>query len=324
MSAPAIDIPPELAPESRRIMERGIELGLLTSDAATVEEVRAESVKERELMAAPPALERIEDVEIAGPAGPLPLRVYRPPGEPPFPTILFVHGGGWIVGDLDHADVDCRCLALDTGALLVSVGYRLAPEHPFPAGLEDALAAAEWVAAEAARLGGDPARITVAGDSAGGNLAAALCLLAARGGGPRIAHQLLIYPATDCAFETESYRRYAEGYWLEREAMRWFWELYVGDPGRGADALASVLRAPDLRGLPPATIVTAGCDVLRDEGEAYGKRLREAGVPVDLRRYAGQLHGFWSCGGVTSLPRRVNAELAAAVAAPPRAARLRD
>jgi acetyl esterase len=315
--APPPAIPADLAPESRAIMRRGIELGLLDAEAGSVGELRALSARERELMAAPPPVASVRDLEIEGPAGRIPLRIYRPAGEPPLRTILFAHGGGWVVGTLDHADVDCRCLALDTGSVLVSVGYRLAPEHPFPAGLVDAFAAAEWLAVEAAGLGGDPDRIAVAGDSAGGNLAAALCLLSARRGGPRFAHQLLVYPITDHSFDTSSYRRFAEGYWLEREAMRWFWELYVGDTGRAADPLASVLRAPDLRGLPPATIVTAGCDVLRDEGEAYGARLREAGVPVDVRRYPGQIHGFWSCGGVTSLPREVNAEVAAAIAAAP-------
>ena len=313
------EIPPDLAPESRAIMQRAIELGMFDVEVETVEQVRAEAVKERQLMAAPPALERIDDVEIPGPDVPIRMRVYRPAGTPPFPVILFVRGGGWVAGDLDYADVDCRCLAVDTGSLLVSVDYRLAPEHLFPAGLEDVHAAAEWVAVAAADLGGDPTRLTVAGDSAGGNLAAALCLLAARRGGPPITHQLLIYPITDCSFETGSYGDFAEGYWLEREDMRWFWSLYLREPEQATDALASVLRSPDLRGLPPATIVTAGCDVLRDEAEAYAERLRADGVPAEVRRYAGQIHGFWSCGGVTPIPRQVNAEIAAAVARPPSA-----
>jgi len=288
------------------VFRRAIELGLLDADARSVEELRAQAPKERALMGPPPPLETVEDVTIEGPGGPLPLRIYRPPGEPPFPVVLFLHGGGWVVGDLDHADVDCRCLALDTGSLLVSVDYRLAPEHPFPAGLEDAHAAALWLRTAAAALGGDADRMTVAGDSAGGNLGAALCVLSAARGGPPIAGQLLIYPATDCRFESGSYEEFAEGYWLERAGMRWFWDLYLSQPEQAADPLASVLRAPDLRGLPRATIVTAGCDVLRDEAEAYGERLEAAGVPVSVRRYPGQLHGFWSCGAISSLPREVN------------------
>ena len=294
-------------------MERAIELGLVPDEITTVEEARAKEVRDRALMGEPPPVAAVDDVAIDGPGGPLPLRIYRPAGEPPFYTILYIHGGGWVLGSIDHADVDCRYLALDTGSLVVSVGYRLAPEHKFPAGLDDVFAAAEWTAAELSGLGGDPARLAVAGSSAGGNLAAALCLLAARRGGPRISHQVLIYPVTDFSFDTASYRDFAEGYWLEQEDMRWFWGQYLETPDQGIDPLASILRAPDLAGLPPATILTAGCDVLRDEAGAYGERLREAGVPVALRPYPGQLHGFWSCGAVTSLPRRVNDDIAAAL-----------
>jgi len=308
-----VHIPADLAPESRAIMERAIELGLIPDEITTVEEARAKELRDRALMAEPRPVEAVDDVAIDGPGGPVPLRIYRPPGEPPFPGVLYIHGGGWVLGSIDHADVDCRALALDTGSLVVSVGYRLAPEHKFPAGLDDVFAAAEWTAAELPGLGGEPERLAVVGSSAGGNLAAALCMLAAQRGGPRIAHQVLIYPVTDFSFDTASYRDFAEGYWLELEDMRWFWGHYLETPDQGADPLASVLRAPDLAGLPPATILTAGCDVLRDEAEAYGERLREAGVPVTVRTYPGQLHGFWSCGAVTSLPRRVNADIAAAL-----------
>jgi acetyl esterase len=309
----SVHIPSDLAPESRAIMERAIELGLIPDEITTVEEARAKEVRDRALMAEPPSLDAVEDVAIDAPGGPVPLRIYRPAGEPPPSTILYIHGGGWVLGSIDHADVDCRCLARDTGSLVISVGYRLAPEHKFPAGLDDVFAAAEWAAAHAGEHGSDPGRLALVGSSAGGNLAAALCLLAAQRGGPRIAHQVLIYPVTDFCFDTASYRDYAEGYWLELEDMRWFWDHYLETPEQGADPLASVLRARDLSGLPPATILTAGCDVLRDEAEAYGERLREAGVPVTLRPYPGQLHGFWSCGAVTSLPRRVNADIGAAL-----------
>jgi acetyl esterase len=309
----SVHIPPDLAPESRAIMERAMELGLVPDEITTVEAARAKEVGERALMAEPPPLEAVEDVVIDGPGGPVPLRIYRPAGEPPLPTLVHMHGGGWVLGNLDHADVDCRCLAADTGSLVVSVGYRLAPEHKFPAGLDDVFAAAEWTAAEIDGRGGDPEHLAVSGSSAGGNLAAALCMLAARSGGPRIEHQVLIYPVTDHSFDTASYRDFAEGYWLELADMRWFWGHYLETPDQGADPLASILRAPDLSGLPPATILTAGCDVLRDEAEAYGERLREAGVPVAVLPYPGQLHGFWSCGAVTSLPRRANAAIAAAL-----------
>jgi acetyl esterase len=309
----SVHIPSDLAPESRAILERAIELGIVPDEITTVEAARAKEVRERALMPEPPSLAAVADVAVEGRDGPVPLRIYRPAGEPPFPTLMYIHGGGWVLGSIDHADVDCRFLALDTGSVVVSVGYRLAPEHKFPAGLDDVVAAAEWTASQVGDHGGDPARLAVVGSSAGGNLAAALCLLAGQRGGPRIDHQVLIYPVTDFSFDTTSYRDFAEGYWLELADMRWFWGHYLETPDQGADPLASILRAPDLSGLPPATILTAGCDVLRDEAEAYGERLRAARVSVTLLPYPGQLHGFWSCGAVTSLPRRANADIAAAL-----------
>jgi acetyl esterase len=307
-------LPTDLAPESRAIMERAGELGLLDAEADGIAELRELSKRERALFAEPPDLPRVRDAELDGPASRLPARVYTPPGEGSFATLVFFHGGGWVVGDLGHADVDCRCLCRDTGALVISVGYRLAPEDPFPAAVEDCYAALEWAAREAAGFGGDPERLVVGGDSAGGNLAAVVALAARERGGPAISHQVLIYPVTDCAFDTPSYEAFADGYWMSREDMRWVWECYIGEElAHADDPLASVLRAPDLTGLPPAVVVTAGCDVLRDEGNRYAKRLSEAGVPVTLLEYPGQIHGFWSCGGVTTLPAEVNARIAAAL-----------
>jgi acetyl esterase len=294
-------------------MARADELGLLDAEAETVAELRELSRLERALAAEAPSLP-VRDFEIRGPDSPLPVRVYTPPGRPPFRMVVFFHGGGWVVGDLDQADVDCRCLCADTGSIVVSVGYRLAPEHRFPAGPEDCYAGLEWAASEAGALGGDSGRLAVGGDSAGGNLAAAVALLARDRGGPAVSHQILIYPVTDCSFDTGSYLAFARGYWLTRDDMRWMWESYLGDGLDAAnDPRASVLRAPDLSGLPPAVVVTAGCDVLRDEGVAYAERLRAAGVPVRLLPYAGQVHGFWSCGGVTPLPREVNGRISAAL-----------
>ena len=294
-------------------MERARVLGLLDAEAATIAELRELSRREAALFAEPPQVAELREVEIAGPEAPLVLRVYVPPGEPPFRPVVFIHGGGWVVGDLDQSDVDCRCLCLDTRSLVVSVGYRLAPEHRFPAGLEDCYSAFEWVAAEAGTLGGDRERLVVAGDSAGGNLAAAVALMARERSGPGIERQILIYPITDCSFDTESYVQFAEGYWLERDDMRWMWENYLGEGASGDDPRASVLRASDLSGLPDAVIVTAGCDVLRDDGAEYAERLREAGVSVELMEYPGQIHGFWSCGAISSLPRDVNARIAVAL-----------
>lgn len=292
-------------------MLRADELGLLHAEADGVAELRELSRRERGLYAQPPELPDVRDLELQGPASRLPARVYRPPGARPFSTIVFFHGGGWVVGDIEQSDVDCRGLCVDTGALVISVGYRLAPEAPFPDALDDCYAAVEWAAREASRVGGDPERLSVCGESAGGNLAAAVALVARERGGPAIAHQVLIYPVTDCTFDTPSYAAFADGYWLSGEDMRSMWEWYLGEGLAGAaDPRASVLRAPDVSGLPPAVIVTAGCDVLRDEGNAYAQRLSDAGVPVTLLEYPGQIHGFWSCGGVTALPREVNGRIA--------------
>lgn len=312
MSSPSLDpIPPGLAPESRAIFAMAGELGLLDYDTGTVAGLRALTRAERPMLGEAPELSHIENREIGSPGGPLPIRIYRPPGETPERAILWLHGGGWVVGDLDQADNDCRGLCLETGSTVVSVGYRLAPEHPFPAGLEDAYAALGWLAE---RLAGEPVapQLVVGGDSAGGNLAAALCLMARARGGPRIKHQLLVYPVTGCGCDTTSYREFAEGYLLTRETMLRFWTLYAGaqDP---RDPLASVLLAPAPSGLPAATFVVAGCDVLRDDAEAYAERLAGAGVAVRVLRYPGQLHGFWSYRGASKIAADVNAEIRASL-----------
>lgn len=307
---PAFAVPDDLAPESRAIVTRMADLGLLDQEVTTVEELRRLTLQEAPLLGTGPPLDRIEDDLIETSEGPLPVRIYHPP-SPPARAILWLHGGGWVVGDLDFADAGCRALCLDTGSLVVSVGYRLAPEHPFPAGLEDAYAAVRWTADHLAR--GPESPLVVAGDSAGGNLAAALCLVARERGVPRIDHQLLLYPATDRDFGTISYRQFAEGYVLTREMMRWCWDLYTGGPDTARHMHASVLLAPSMRGLPPATIVIAGSDVLRDDGLAYAARLHAEEVPVDVLRYPGQLHGFWSCLGVTDVGRSVNAQIRASL-----------
>ena len=314
MSAPAPEAPADLAPESRAVFARMTELGLFDLEFETVAQMRAVAPAEEPLMGRKPAVERVEEVEIETAAGALALRVYHPPDRPRR-TILWLHGGGWVLGDLDHTDGDARGLCRDTGSTVVSVDYRLAPEHPFPAGLEDAYATLAWLDAD---LGSGSGRrpLVVGGDSAGGNLSAALCLLARSRGGPAIDRQLLIYPVTDCGCDTGSQRRFAEGYLLTREVMERFWRLYAGGGAGGRDPLASVLRAPDLGGLPPATLVLAGCDVLHDEGEEYGERLVAARVPVDVLRYPGQVHGFWTYAGVADMARTVNAQIRASFEQP--------
>jgi acetyl esterase len=300
------EIPPGLAPGSRATFAEMARLGLLEgAKAATVEEIRRSAAEEGPLWGEPPQVARVEDHRIDTSTGQLPLRVYWPGGRAER-AILWIHGGGWVVGDLSHCEVDCRRLCVETSSLVVAVEYRLAPEHPFPAGLEDCRAALDWLAGELGTTY-SPRELVVGGDSAGGNLTAALCLLARQRGGPAIGQQLLVYPVADDDFETGSYREFGEDYVLTEDSMRLFWRSYVGEGE--APELAAVLRAPDLRGLPPATFVIAGCDVLRDEAESYAARLAEAAVPVDVLRYPGELHGFWSYGAVSEMPRLVNADV---------------
>ena len=241
-----------------------------------------------------PQIGAVRDVLIEG-AQAIPLRVYRPPGVSDsrrLPVLVYFHGGGWVIGDLETHDVLCRQLTAEAGVSVIAVDYRLAPEHKFPAAADDAWAATRWIAAHAAELGVDADRLAVGGDSAGGNLAAVVALLAREAGGPRIALQILLYPVTDLVSESQSYADLADGYMLTRDSMRWFRAQYLATEQDAADWRVSPLRAPSLAGLPPALVVTAGYDPLRDEGEAYARRLREAGVSVDAVSFGGMIHGF--------------------------------
>ncbi|WP_126661751.1 alpha/beta hydrolase [Haloterrigena salifodinae] len=238
-------------------------------------------------------LESVEDRTIDGPAGDLLIRVYQPAGETPRPTICYFHGGGFVVGSVDEHDDTCRKLAAETGYTVASVEYRLAPEHPFPAALEDCYAALEWVDDEIETLGGDRDRIVLAGDSAGGNLATATSLLSRDRGGVEPAHQLLIYPITGDITETDAYEENADGYFLERETMEWFDDCYFGREIDRGNVYARPRLAADLSGLPPATVVTAGFDPLRDDGARYAERLEADGVPVTHYHYDDMIHGFF-------------------------------
>jgi len=243
----------------------------------------------------------IDDFELPGADGqPVRARAYTPrdAGAGALPLLIWLHGGGWVTGDLDSHDATCRTLANSAGCKVIAVDYRLAPEHKFPAGLNDCYASLQWIAAHAEDLGIDPRRIVISGDSAGGNLAASVALMARDRGGPALAFQLLVYPVTHHAFDTPSYRTYGEGYLLSEEGMRWNWNHYLPDAAAGLDPLASPLLAPDLRGLPPALVIVAECDPLADESEAYAKRLAEAGVAVECKRYDGMLHAFFTLGQV--------------------------
>lgn len=247
---------------------------------------------------------KVEDRKIPGPAGDIPVRVYTPvaAGSGALPVLVYFHGGGWVIGDLDTHDALCRSFANEAGCKVVAVDYRLAPEHRFPAAADDSYAAVKWVEANAAGIGVDPTRIAVAGDSAGGNLAAVVSQLAQAAKGPRIAFQLLIYPVTDTNIDTGSYRDNAEGYFLERDGMVWFFDHYLDGANRDDPRIAP-LKAASLAGLPRAYVVTAGFDPLRDEGRAYAEALKMAGVPTEYVHYEGMIHGFFNLQGAFDVSR---------------------
>jgi len=278
----------------------------------TAREMAAEGLKLVGGEAEPVA--RVENIDVPGPGGSIPVRVYANESAGARPGLVFFHGGGWVVGDINVYDVVCRAIARRSGAVVVSVDYRLAPEHKFPAAVDDSYAATVWVYENAARLGFDSHRLAVGGDSAGGNLATVMALKCRDNGGPALALQVLVYPVTNLqSFDTQSHREFADGYYLTGPLMEWFRALYLARPEDGANIHASPLLAPDLRGLPPALVITAECDVLRDEGEAYGKRLQEAGVPTTCTRYPGMIHPFFSMPGVITQARKAIEQVAAAL-----------
>jgi len=295
-----------LDPEVITLLAQLEQAGYPDLETSTLEEPRAASVFPP---ADPPTpVGAVEERQVPG--ADIAVRLYFPEGSGPHPLVMFFHGGGWVVGDLDSHDETVRRLCAGSGAAFASVGYRLAPEAPFPAALEDCYAATAWAADLAPTLGLDPARIAVAGDSAGGNLAAALCLLARERGGPGISHQVLVYPVTGADLNTASYREHGEGLFLTRAMMQWFWDQYVPDPAARSNPLAAPL-AGHAAGLPPATILTAEYDPLRDEGAAYARHLEAAGVPVAYRNFPGMIHGFLGMTGVLGQAETAQAWLCA-------------
>jgi acetyl esterase len=245
----------------------------------------------------------VRDIEVPSPAGAVPVRVYRPGDGGSLPVVVFFHGGGWTIGGIDEYDPIARRVANACGALVVSVGYRLAPEHPHPAALDDCWAVTAWVAEHAAEIGGDSSRFALMGDSAGGNIAAVLALRCAREGGPHPALQVLVYPVVDCDFDTQSYHENGDGYLLDTAQMRWFFDCYARGGSNPGDPTISPLRAADLRSgdlraVAPAFVLTAQYDPLRDEGEAYAAALGASGADVSLTRYDGMIHAFFGLGAV--------------------------
>jgi acetyl esterase/lipase len=280
-------------PQAQALLDQFAALGGQPLSSMSVPDARRAMETLASMRAAPPPIQSAVDRHIAGPAGEIPLRIYRPSAPAPLPLLVYFHGGGWVLGGIKTHDGVCRELANGAGCVVVSVDYRLAPEHKFPAAAEDCYAATQWAAAHAAELGADAKRLAVGGDSAGGNLAAVVPQMARDRGGPPIIFQLLVYPATDAAFDTPSYRDNAEGYLLTTGDMRWFWNHYLNGPADAANPVASPLRAERLTGLPAALVITAEFDPLRDEGEQYAHKLEAAGVPARLTRYDGMIHGFF-------------------------------
>ncbi|MDD3895097.1 MAG: alpha/beta hydrolase [Syntrophomonadaceae bacterium] len=243
----------------------------------------------------PIPFQNIQNTEIPGPAGNIPIRIYTPDDPRPMPVIVFYHGGGWVAGSLNTHENVCRKLAKGSNAIVISVAYRLAPEYPFPAGIDDSYAALQWVAENAGSFGGDATRIAVAGDSAGGNFAAIVTQMARDNNGPAITAQALIYPATNFSdFDTESYQQNGTGYMLLKENMEMYRDMYLPQKEDWYDPKASPLLAQDFAGLPPAIIITAEFDPLRDDGEAYAAKLKAAGVPTEEVEYKGFVHAFLS------------------------------
>jgi acetyl esterase len=308
-------------PQCRLVLDAIASMGMPEMWEVPVDKLRAMTAKQRAMMPpGPDAL--VEDRVVPTPHADVPVRIYRPPGTGSIadglklPALLWFHGGGWVLGSIAESDADCRSLATLAGVCVVSVEYRMAPEHVFPAAADDCYAVTTWVAANAAALGIDPARLAVGGDSAGGNLAAAVSLMLRDRSGPSLRFVLAVYPVTDLgSMDTPSYRENAEGYFLTRKTMQWFRAQYTPNEADRDDPRASPLRADDLHGLPPALVITAEYDPLRDEGEAYAARLKEAGVSVTQSRYDGAFHGFFSLHAFVDLAKRAHEEAGTALRA---------
>ena len=302
-----------LDPQAQRVIDAMAALNLKPVEESTPAEAR-ESIRTRTAALGPfPDVAAVVDHRVPVSGGEIIVRAYSPGGPGPHPALVYYHGGGWVIGDLYTHDGLWRSITNAARCAVLSVDYRLAPESKYPVAVEDSYAALLWIVANAERLGIDRRRIAVGGDSAGGNLATVMALVARDRKGPRLALQVLIYPVTDHDLDTRSYLENATGYVLTRDGMRWFWNHYLAREAQGREPYASPLRAPSLAGLPPALVITAEYDPLCDEGEAYAARLRDAGVPVTLTRYPGMFHGFVRMTNILDKARTALDEIASSV-----------
>ncbi len=300
-----------LDPQAQYVLEQLASLGLPPNHTVSPEQARING--QMRARAAGQEVAKVEDRLIPGLGPEIPARIYTPEGPGPFPILVWFHGGGWVVGDLDTADGTARHLTVGAGCVTVSVDYRLAPETKFPGAADDCYAATVWAAQNVAQLNADASRIAVWGDSAGGNLAAVVSQMVRDRGGPSLAFQLLVYPVTDRNFDTDSYRQNAEGYLLTKDGMEWYWDHYLRDPAEARQAYAAPLQANDFSHLPAALVITAEFDPLRDEGEAYAQRLQAAGVATKYSRYDGMIHGFFGMSAVLDQGKQAVDEAAAAL-----------
>lgn len=301
-----------LDPQAARVLEAAEKSGLPPLETLSPAEARRQYEKGAALLGGQqPAVFSVRDIEAPGPLGPIPLRVYVPrdPASEALPLLVYIHGGGYVIGSRDSHDVPCRHLALGGDCIVVSVDYRMAPEHPYPQPVDDCWAAVNWIADNAATLGACPDRIAIGGDSAGGNLATVMCLKAREAGTPSFVYQLLIYPGTDKSRSQASHTELAQGYRLTRPLLDWFMGHYFsGDAVRADDPYASPLQAEDLSGLPPALVISAGYDPLRDEDIAYHEKLRAHGTPSVHLHYPGMIHGFINMTAALDVARECLAE----------------
>ena len=293
------------------VMEQVAALGFPPSHTVSAQEARS-NAKARP-RGKGPNVHKVEDIKIPSAAGPIPARIYTPSNETSLPVLVWFHGGGWVVGDLESADATARHLCNESSSVIISIDYRLAPETKFPGASDDCYTATQWVSENASSLNADPDKIAVGGDSAGGNLAAVVSLMARDKQGPKIGFQLLVYPVTEMNFNTKSYIDNAEGYQLSRDGMIWYWDHYLEDKEAANNPYAAPMKAESLQNLPPALIITAEYDPLRDEGKAYAERLKAEGVTTQYTMYSGMIHGFFGMASVVDKGRAAVKEAADAM-----------